>query len=377
MRKLRQTLIPNTRSWDSADLALQGTPVEKQKLEDVVVNPSSQPNFGVSPSDNALAIPIGTIDEFTGQDLSSRELFHRSLVTAEPRTIAKVSFWSNKLIQIDEQKLAAKITENSILLRNLDEPTELECRLYAEILSNNKFIAFRNRHLGIVDLVSDTTDMPALKGSDDLTRTIERFISKSKARLLQYGFVIAVNPANIFPIALQQSSYSSKLICVYTPDFEGSVDRDCIEKADRIICAAETAAALKDFDVAGIDIFDQPEQMLESVTSCIQSFSPKQFNMLMPVWNGFERIENIDRMALTARDLVLKLKCSESDAPSVTGSFSEYIESVSKECTAILASEGLCERYVSLIEKLDDKATRASFLKRALNDGARCEFIYA
>ena len=377
MRKLRQALIPNTRSWDNADLILRGGIAGNQEMEEVVVKPASNVSFGISSPNNAKAAPDSTIDEFTGQDLSSRDLFQKSLMTVDSRIIAQVSFWSNKLIHINDLKLAAKVTENSILLRNLDQPTELECALYAEILSNTKFIAFRSRHLGVVDLVSSTADMPALRDTDDLTRTIERFVSKSKARLLQYGFVIAVNPTNIFPVSLQQSSYSSKLICLYTPDFEGDVDRDCIEKADRIICTAETAASLENFDVAGIDIFDQPEQMLESLTACMQGFSPKQFNMLMPVWNGFERVENIDKMALTARDLILKLKCAENEAPSVTGSFSEYIDSVSEECTAILASESLCERYVSLIEELDDEDRRASFLKRALNDGARCEFIYA
>lgn len=382
MRSLRKALIPNTRSWDDADILLKGANVETLKLTDMEESHLSKKSevTHISTHDVEKAITpapkVTVISAPTSLKLPTK-IFKKPVTATDPRVLAKVSYWSTKLIHISEMSLAAKISENSILIRNQDNPTENEVDLYADILQNTSFIAFRKRHLGIVDLESDQSGNTALKAVDDLTRLIERFVSKSKARLLEYGFLIAVNPQNIFPIALQQSSYVSKLICIYTPDFKGAVDQDCIEYADRIICPSNLSSSLDGHDIAGLTVYDDAEQMMDLVTASIQSFFPKEFNMLMPIWQAFERVEGIENLSLTKRDLVLKLNCSDKKAPSVTGTFSEYIDRVSKHCVGILASEGVCQRYTNLIENLDDEAVRVSFLKRAFRDGARCEIIYA
>lgn len=379
MQKLRKTVIPNTRSWDNADIILQGLVVTDGNIESAertsVANTSL--NFTTSNHVNLIANELTEESPLTTISLSPRALFEQSLITGDFRNLSNVDFWSNKLIQLREANLAPKVFENCILVRNTDEPTDIECELYAKILSDNTFIAFRKRHLNIIDLNNSSTNKPPRQSTDDLTHTIERMVSKSKAKLLNYGFVIAVNPQNIFSVALQQASYISKLICIFTEDFKGEVDKTCIEQADRIICPAEMTKFLDPLDVAGIDTYDNSEQLLDSLITSMQSFFPSQFNMLLPVWQSFERVENIDKMSLTERELVLKLNCTEENAPSVNGSFSEYIDLISKKCTGILANEALCQQYVSLIEDLDNQQTRSNFLKRAFRDGARCEFIYA
>jgi len=375
MRKLRQVLIPNTRGWDNADKILRGAPMKTQNLSGLKTG--HPPNVTVLNPQKAAKHwqTAGVKSSSTVKTPSSA--IKKTNNTYDPRILAKVTYWTSKLIHIEEQSLAEKVSENAILVRNLDDPTENETELYNKVLQNSKFIAFRKRHLGLVDLYSGQADNNNLKAVDDLTRMIERFVSKSKYRLLNYGFLIAVNPQNIFPVALQQSSYVSKLICIYTPDFEGLVDGACIEQADRIICPAKLAPSLKKHDVSGLTLFTHAEQMEDLLTTSIQSFFPKEFNMLLPVWQAFERVENIENMSLKKCDLVLRLNCTEKDAPSVTGTFSDYIAKLADHCTAVLASESVSQHYVSLIDKLDHKATRITFLTRAFRDGVRCEIIYA
>lgn len=382
MRKLRQALIPNTRGWDNADKIVQGRPVSNQNLSDLKTVHS--PNVTVLKSPKTTNSPPAQVKQPSPVVKQSSPVASKPVVPVKKtnsltdfRVLSKVTYWSSKLIHIAEQNLAAKVSENAIMVRNLDAPTEEETELYNRILQNSKFIAFRKRHLGLIDLYSGQTDNANLKAVDDLTRMIERFVSKSKQRLLKYGFLISVNPQNVFPISLQQSSYVSKLICIYTPDFEGSVDDACLERADRIICPAKLASSLKRHDIAGVTLFEDASQMEDLLILAIQSFFPKEFDMLLPIWHGFERIDNIEQMSLKKRDLVLKLDCTEKKAPTVTGTFSDYVDALAKHCTAILASESVCQQYVSMIEKLDSKAVRASFLTRAFRDGVRCEIIYA
>jgi len=367
MRKLRQALIPNTRGWDNADKILKGATMNTQQSAGLKTVHSTNVTV-LNPKKPAT--PANT-----DKPKSSNPKYKSY---EDPRILARVSYWSGKLIHISEQALAEKVSENAILIRNLDAPTKNEKHIYNRILQNTKFIAFRKRHLGVVDLISRQTDSStSLKSVDDMTRMIERFVSKSKFRLLQYGFLIAVNPQNVFPIALQQSSYVSKLICLYTLDFKGSVDRACIENADRIICPTDLASSVKNHAVAGLTLYDNPLHMENLLTAAIQSFFPKEFNMLLPIWQAYEQIGNIENISLRKRDLVLKLNCTEKAAPVVSGTFSEYIEAIAERTTAVLASEAVCQQYVSWIESLESKSTRIAFLKRAFKDGVRCEMIYA
>ena len=99
--------------------------------------------------------------------------------------------------------------------------------------------------------------------------------------------------------------------------------------------------------------------------------------MLLPAWHCMERIATIDALNESRSDLVVILNCSDADAPVVSGTFDTFVREIAAEAKGILASEELCQQYANLLTDLDDEETRSLFLLKTLQNGARCEFVYA
>ena len=363
MRRLRKLLIPNTRSWDSVDRELQGIPDPTPKT--------------VTPPTPALTKVTSTAPVKPTPPAPAKPVAPKPVQAPwEHRIISEVDYWGKSYIHIKEVGLAKTAAHNSLLIENKDKPTEQEKNLYKRIVSDNDFLTFRHKNIGIIELSRTETLLSSVNSTDEIGRLVERYIAKSKRQLLNYGFIISVNPKNTFPVATQQSSFVPKLICIFTPDFEGSVDQTCLESADRVICPAVFEGEIENLNISSLAIYEKEEQLFDTLTSSIRDLLPKEYNALLPAWNAFERVEGIENYALTGRDLILKLSCSEKNAPNVKGTFDDYITQLSKVCNSVLASEEICQNYANMIAQLDDQKIRKTFLLRVLNDGARCEMIY-
>lgn len=365
MRQLRKLIIPNTRSWDDVDRKLQG----------IATVPSSQTVTPVKPAP-VKVIPTAPVTPKPAASSVKSVSPKSAQAPWENRIISKVDYWSKNFIHIKELGLAKTAAHNSLLIENKDKPTAQEENIYKRIMSDNDFLTFRHKNFGIIELSRTETLLSSVNSTDEIGRLVERFIAKSKRQLLNYGFIISVNPRNTFPVAMQQSSFMPKLICIFTPDFDGNVDQRCLEAADRVICPALFESKIESINISSLAIYEKEEQLFETLISSIRDLLPKEYNALLPAWNAFDRVVGIENYAITKRDLILKLNCSEKNAPNVKGTFDEYITQLSKVCVSVLASEELCQNYANLIAGLDDQKVRKTFLLRAFNDGARCEMIY-
>jgi hypothetical protein len=334
LRSLRKALIPDTRGWDAADLSLRG--------EDMPTPASPAP----------------------------------SSTLKDDSELANVQFWQKDTIRFPDVKISHRYWENAILLVNEEHPTEQEDALVKQIRADEEFLTFRKRNLWTLT-VDDTPHALAPNATThDLSRIIERFVSKSKALMQSIGFIIVVNPTNALGAAMRQCAYTAKLICVFTPDFDETPCPTCLEYADRIVRPMSLELTTPR-PLNGVTEYTTSEQAFESLTSAIRDLLRKEFNMLLPAWHCMERIATIDALNESRSDLVVILNCSDADAPVVSGTFDTFVREIAAEAKGILASEELCQQYANLLTDLDDEETRSLFLLKTLQNGARCEFVYA
>lgn len=290
---------------------------------------------------------------------------------AERSDRVEIKVYANDLIKLTNVDNKSPSKNNILLLRNVNEVTACERRLYEQITEHGII----NASVLSVFLI-ENEEVLSSSGVDLLTATVERLPSVTKQQLSSFSFIIAVNCRNKFPLAFRQSASNVKLVAVQTYDFDTPIDSEVAQNSDLFITNryAEYDTFLK--HLRNVHTYVNREEVFETLKSGIRSLLPTEFNVLLPAWNCDEVIEDFGSIDTSSVDIVLWLEGNEQHLPRMEGTFSEFIFSIVGLILRVAVTEEMWTRYSNLIKSIDMIDFRASFIIKAAEDGARFEIRY-
>jgi len=292
--------------------------------------------------------------------------------------LANLDSWGGSRVNFGRTDIDVKdaLWTRILLIENKTTTGGAEERLYESLVLSKKSKIFGHKRLYRIRL----NDRPqALTGPtvDDLTRVVERFTVSSRKILREFGFLISVNPTDSWGTALRSLAPQARLISVITDDGVDGFDEAVIAESDCVVVTANAASRLPMLGKARrLDIAPTADRILSVIEGAIVDLRPKEFNVLLPVFNCFERLPILDDIDTDETDVVIWLKCSQEETPVISSTFSEFLDRLSPYIGRVAATDEMRERYPNLLREVAAARNTLPFLSRALQDGARLKVIH-
>ena len=296
-------------------------------------------------------------------------------IVDKPPVVPVINIWKTDPIKLSFESNTSEWWRNTLLLQRRIPLSDAEDRLYQAILSSNSSAFSSDRLLRI--FVDDAPSSLTAAGIDDLTRNIERMIIATKQTMAKFGCIIAVDPTNLLPWSMRESTANIRLIVVETPHQSRELSTHIMANADNIVTFKEPADDVIACSARRIDVAPTADALLPTLEAAVIDLYPKEFNVLLPIYNCWERLPEMDSVDTSRTDIVLWLACTEEAAPCVDDSFRRFIDDLAPLVHRMAASDLTRNRYLNLIGRLGETHGMAHFLERAFQDGARVEVYYA
>ncbi|KGE01635.1 hypothetical protein [Rhizobium sp. YS-1r] len=293
----------------------------------------------------------------------------------KPPAVPVINIWKNDAIKLSFDSKTSEWWRNTLLIQRRTPISDAEDNLYQAIIKS-KSSAFSPDRLYRV-LVDDAPSSLTVAGTDDLTRNIERMIIATKQTMSKFGCIIAVDPDNSLPWAMRESTADVRLIVVETPGQSKELDIHTLANADIIVTYKEPADDVIAYSARRIDVAPTPDALFPTLEAAVIDLYPKEFNVLLPIYNCWERLPEMEAVDTSRTDIVLWLTCSEDAAPCVSETFRQFVADLAPKVHRIAATDQARNRYLNLIDRLGAPQGVAYFLERAFQDGARVEVYYA
>lgn len=302
----------------------------------------------------------------------------KSYQTSKRGVLADVDSWGRSRINFGRTDIDVNEAPwtRIILIENRRTFGDAEEFVYKSLVSSPKSKIFGSRRLYRIKL-DDKPQALTSPTADDITRVVERFSISSRKILREFGFLIAINPRDSWGAALRSLAPQARLISIITDNGMERLAEDAVVESDCIVATANVASHLSMLNkVRRLDVAPTAEKILDVVENAIVDLRPKEFNVLLPVFNCFERLAAFDDIDTNETDVVIWLRCTEAETPSISSTFSEFLDRLSRYIGRIAATEEMRERYTNLLREIDSPESAVPFLSRALQDGARIKVIH-
>ncbi|PYG54366.1 hypothetical protein [Rhizobium sp. UGM030330-04] len=297
----------------------------------------------------------------------------RSL-TPTDNVLATVNIWKSDAIKFAELPISAEWWRNIILVERSVPLTPAEQSLYTRIANEKSAILGAKN---VYRIIIDESSVPLTGATvDDRIRTIERMRHVTKQALANFGFVLVVNPTQQFALSLRDSDSRIKLVAVVTDDLHYGGNHQTLSYANSIITAHHDVDEILMKTGRRFKTANSAEGIYRAIEAEITDLYPKEFNVLLPAYNCWERLPEFDTVDTSITDVVLWLNCGSSETPTVKTTFAEFATDLASVTARIALSEEYFNRYRNLAANLETVNGRSWFIRTVFADGARVKVLY-
>lgn len=286
-----------------------------------------------------------------------------------------VNIWKSDAIRLSFESKTSEWWRNALLLERRSPLSNDENDLYQAIRSS-KSKAFSPDRLYRV-LIDDTPSSLTTAGTNDITRSIERMIVATKQTMAKFRYIIVVDPTHSFAWAMREATADILLIVVETPGQSRALDIQTVTNADSLVTYKKPENDLIALSARRIDVSPTSEALFATLEATVIDLYPKEFNVLLPIYNCWDRLPEIETIDTSRADIVLWLSCAEENAPFVKETFRQFVADLAGKVHRIAATDQARNRYLNLIDRIGEPNGMSYFLERAFQDGARVEVFYA
>jgi hypothetical protein len=288
------------------------------------------------------------------------------LGSSEPRIFAKVSLIKNGFLNIENYKRRVNHTNYSTLLfLKRKERLLINEKFFRFIYKNStNFIGFREKTFFVVDLnySCEYLNQHLCLQDKSIWRT---------SPFAEFKNMVFIDPQNELPFFIRDTHHSCNIILILTENFTNfSFITEHANNIDALV--HHTSLKVCKSSIRKVYHFDHEKDIEKILKSIVIAYSPKVFDMLIPVYGNVPYLDNIDELNQNNIGGYIRLnnKISTTHRPN---SLNEYIDLFSQNVDFMLMRESITSKYSS---SCMDQTDLKNILSFALDDAVNFEVDY-